>query len=69
MSWNAYLRRRSLSTDRYNPGGLLGANKKNSGTRKNNQYSGQDLNTGITEYGVEVRLSSSTMEIKVWKFQ
>jgi len=51
-----------LSAVKYYNGGLLGANKRNNGTRKNNQYSGQDLNTGITEYGVEVRLRSSTME-------
>jgi len=51
-----------LSTVRYYPGEILGANKKNNGTRQNNQYSGQDLNTGITEYGVEFWLWSSTME-------
>jgi hypothetical protein len=63
MSWNACLRRRpSLSTVRYYPEGILGANKKNNGKRKHNQYSGQNLNTEITEYGVEVRLWSSTME-------
>lgn len=61
MSWKACLRRRSLSAVSYYPGGLLGANKI-SEIRKNNQYSGQDLNTGIIEYGVEVRLRSSTME-------
>ena len=61
MSWNACLRRRSLSTVRYYAVGILGANKNN-GTRQNNQYSGQDLSTGITEYGVEFRLWSSTME-------
>jgi hypothetical protein len=54
MSWNTCLRRRSISTVRYYRAGILGANKKNNGTRQNNQYSDQDLNTGITEYGVEV---------------
>jgi len=39
---------------RYYRAGILGAKKMNIGARQNNQYSVQDLKTGITEYGVEV---------------
>lgn len=53
-----------MSTVRYIPGGLPGANKKSNGTRKNNQYSGQDLNSGIAEYGLR---SSATVKYRGMK--